>query len=317
MRRVPLIFLNCVREGVSRMVAMDTKHSLLARVVCAAAIAFSVALAQAAPATPAELAAVYRAQVDRRLDVPPDEVQRYARLADEAFARAAAAPSPGQYVVVVDRSPRVQALLLLWRAAPGLYQLVGASPVSTGRPGSFDHFATPTGVFDHTAANPDFRAEGTFNDNGIRGYGLKGLRVFDFGWQRAPKGWGDGAEMDMRLQLHATDPDALEQRLGTVQSKGCVRIPTTLNRLLDRYGVLDAEYERVQRAGQKLWVLRDDREPVVGAGRYLVVVDSGRSDRPEWSPAPYLPHVRPAPRAVPSLPPPSPARPPQIPYPVR
>src|SRR5262252_1994783 len=58
------------------------------------------------------------------------------------------------------------------------------------------------------------------------------------------KGWGTGEEGDIRLLLHATDPDYLEKRLGRPASKGCVRIPAAMNRFLDRHGVLDADYER-------------------------------------------------------------------------
>ncbi|MBE7366043.1 L,D-transpeptidase [Ramlibacter pallidus] len=263
--------------------------------VAGACLAAACGIASAAPATPADFAALYRSVVDRRLEVPAEEVQRYARLAEDALVRANLFPAGAQYLAVVDRDPQVQALLLLWRSAAGSYQLVGASPVSTGSPGSFDHFETPLGVFDHTVGNPDFRAEGTFNENGIRGYGAKGMRVFDLGWQRVPKGWGDGAVVEMRLQMHATDPDVLEQRLGSPQSKGCIRIPATLNRLLDHHGVLDAEYERAAREGRTMWVLQDDRDVVPDAGRYVVVVDSGRQDRPQWSPAPVLPHRRVAP----------------------
>ena len=86
----------------------------------------------------------------------------------------------------------------------------------------------------------------------------------------------------MRLQMHATDPDLLERRLGSVQSKGCIRIPASLNRVIDRYGVLDADYERAQRT------------PVPFPGRYLMVVDSEREDRPQWSPGSYIPHRKPA-----------------------
>jgi hypothetical protein len=247
---------------------------------CVAVVSFA---AHAAPESPWELGALYQFTVDRRLEVPEQEVRRYARMAEDAFAIQELVLSTPQYVAVVDRDPRVQVLLLMWRSAAGDWQLVGASPVSTGRPGSFDHFLTPVGVFDHSAANPDFRAEGTFNANGIRGYGVKGMRVFDFGWQRVPKGWGDHQVITMRLQMHATDPDLLEQRLGTAQSKGCVRIPATLNHLLDHYGVLDAEYERLLGEGRRLWMLPDDRDPVGDAGRYLVIVDTQRSQRPGWS----------------------------------
>lgn len=240
----------------------------------------------AAPQTPDELAAAYRGMVDRRLQVPAEEVAPYGALADAAFAAAQVQPGRAQYVVVVDRNPHVQALLLLWRSGEGSYRLIGASPVSTGAPGRFDYFETPLGVFEHGPWNPDFRAEGTLNDNGIRGYGAKGLRVFDFGWQRVPKGWGDRAVIEMRLQMHATDADVLEPRLGTARSKGCVRIPATLNRLLDLHGVLDAAYEEVAALGRDLWVLDALRQPVPDAGRYLVIVDSGRTRRPAWSPLP-------------------------------
>lgn len=267
---------------------METR-AWLRRIAVALSGAMAMVAAQAGPSTPLELAAIYRAEVDRRLDVPQEEALRYGRLADDAFLRAGIVPQGAQYVAVIDRDPRVQALLLMWRSDDHAWQLVGASPVSTGRPGTFDHFATPTGVFDHTTANPDFRAEGTFNSNGIRGYGVKGMRVFDFGWQRAPKGWGDRQVIDMRLQLHATDPDVLERRLGTPHSKGCVRIPATLNRLLDHHGILDAEYERLARDGHRLWVLHEDREPAADAGRYLVIVDTERTGRPAWSPLPSAP----------------------------
>jgi hypothetical protein len=264
----------------------------LARAGAVALLVFFSAALAAAPAGPSELAALYRSRVDRVLEVPADEVRRYQRLTDAALMSAKVDVSHAQYLLVVDRDPRVQAALLLWRSGAGEYRFIGASPVSTGRRGEFDHFETPAGVFDHSPSNPDFRAEGTFNSNGIRGYGDMNMRVYDFGWQPALKGWGDGAVMEMRLQMHATDPDLLERRLGSSQSKGCVRIPATLNTLLDRYGVLDAEYELLAAAWRKFWVLKEDRETVADPGRYLVIVDSGRSDRPEWSPAPSIPRVR-------------------------
>jgi hypothetical protein len=100
----------------------------------------------------------------------------------------------------------------------------------------------------------------------------------------------------MRLRMHATDPDLLERRLGTAQSRGGIRIAATLNRLLDRYGLLDAEYEQAARAGKPPGVLDPQREPAAGAGRYLIVVDSGRTERPEWNPRPFIPHRPPPPR---------------------
>ena len=146
--------------------------------------------------------------------------------------------------------------------------------MSTGLPGRFDHFETPLGVFAHVVSNPDFRAEGTRNALGIRGYGRKGARVYDFGWVIVNKGWGDRKPMTMRLQMHATDPDWLEQRLGTSQSKGCIRILATLNTFVGRYAILDEDYEAKMVEGRHFWVLNVGRSPTPWSGRYLVVIDS-------------------------------------------
>jgi hypothetical protein len=180
--------------------------------------------------------------------------------------------------------------------------LIGASPVSTGRVGEYEHFETPTGVFEHATSNPDFRAEGTLNDLGVRGLGERGMRVFDFGWQQARRGWGDGGMSPMRLVLHATDPEFLESRLGSVQSKGCIRVPATLNLLLDHYGLLDADYAKALAEGKSFWALPSEHITISGAGRYLIVVDSARSERPDWSPAPFHPHRTPATSPEPTLP---------------
>lgn len=76
-------------------------------------------------------------------------------------------------------------------------------------------------------------------------------------------------------------PDTFEP-----QSKSCIRIPASLNDFIDRYGILDADYERALAEGKKLWVLHKERTPTPWSGRYLVIVDSGRTERPAWSPAP-------------------------------
>lgn len=234
---------------------------------------------------PADLRAAYQGQVDRRLDVPPEESRRYGQFAVDALVSAGPNPNLPQYVALVDRSPKVQAIFIYWLAAGMPPELIGASPVSTGRGGEFDHFETPLGVFEHTTSNPDFRAEGTRNENGIRGYGVAGMRVFDFGWQQAERLWGRGGLSTMRLQMHATDPDYLEPRLGTVQSKGCIRIPASLNQLLDRFGVLDADYLKARSEGSPVWVLPAAQVPVDDGGRYLVIIDTQREKRPAWASA--------------------------------
>jgi hypothetical protein len=253
--------------------------------VCRVAIAgmFAAALGSAG-AGPSALSEAYREQVDRRLEVPVESAERYGGLALAALEQAGIAAVAPQYVALVDRNPHVQAIFIYWIGDGFPPMLIGASPVSTGRGGEFDHFQTPLGVFEHSLANPDFRAEGTLNEHGIRGYGAKGLRVFDLGWQEATRLWGAGGTGTMRLQMHATDPDRLEQRLGTVQSKGCIRIPASLNRLLDHYGVLDEDYLAAAADGKPNWVLPAHQAPVRDAGRYLIVVDSEAGARPAWAP---------------------------------
>ena len=74
------------------------------------------------------------------------------------------------------------------------------------------------------------------------------MRVWDFGWQPAERGWKVEPDLvDIRLLMHATDPDYLEQRLGRPASQGCIRVPAAMNRFLDMHGVLDADYERAAR----------------------------------------------------------------------
>jgi hypothetical protein len=175
--------------------------------------------------------------------------------------------------------------MIFWKSPSSQYRFIGATPASTGKAGQYEHFLTPTGIFEHTVDNPDFRAEGTRNENGVRGYGKKGMRVFDFGWQQAPRGWGREAQSAMRLQMHATDPDLLEPLEGSPKSKGCIRIPAALDVFIDHYGLLDSDYETAVANGKTIWIFRPDREPTPWSGRYLVIIDSGRAERPSWSPA--------------------------------
>jgi hypothetical protein len=256
------------------------------RALAALALWLGAALADAQPiASPRDLVQAFTREVDRRFEIPPTEQTRYAeRLAETLTERGVAVTAP-QVLVLVDRSAFVQAVMLWWVAPQAPATFIGASPTSTGRPSGFEHFETPLGVFEHSLANPDFRAEGTLNSNGIRGYGHKGMRVFDFGWVIGQRGWAPG-EQAMRLQLHATDRERLEPRLGERASKGCIRIAATLNAFIDRYGLLDAAYEEAMAAGRAFWVLRGDRSPTPWPGRYLVVIESPRSERPAWSPAP-------------------------------
>lgn len=267
-----------------------------ARMLVGAALALlSAALATSAPAQQPD-AGDFAREVDMRLDLPMREQADYAKMLEAALVGAGVSEPRPQYFVLVDRSPQIQAAFVYWRSPDAAWHFIGASPASTGRPGRIDYFITPVGVFAHSVTNMDFRAEGTRNTLGVLGYGRKGMRVYDFGWVSAERGWGRHERALMRLQLHATDPDLLEPWLGSRRSKGCIRIPASLNIFIDRHGLLDADYEDAARTGKHLWVLGADRMPTQWPGRWLVVADSGRAVRPVWSLPP--PHRRTSPSAV-------------------
>jgi len=228
----------------------------------------------------------FSAEVDHRLDVPLADQQRYISLLQLSLSNAKLTDLTAQAFVLVDRSPQIQAAFMVLLTPSGQWHWVGATAVSTGKTGSFEHFVSPLGVFPHSLDNPDYRSMGTYNKNHIRGFGVRGLRVFDFGWQSAERGWGAGGISKMRLLMHATDPHVLEGRLGRVASEGCIRIPASLNSFLDRHGFLDADYEAAQASGDELWVLKHDRQVIPWPGRYMVIVDSNAVDRPPWSPVP-------------------------------
>ena len=218
----------------------------------------------------------------------PDTAQAWIGYAQAAIAPSGYKIDRPQLLVLVDRNPRVQQMRIALARPDAPWQSLGGSKVSTGRARGFEHFLTPTGVFPHTDRILDWRAEGTFNANHVRGLGLEGMRVWDFGWQSAVKGWGPpGGVGKMRLLLHATDPATLERRIGRAASDGCVRIPTAINRFLDVHGVLDSDYERAaQHNARFAALLRPDRTPTALAGSALVIIDSSEDPALQGSTTP-------------------------------
>jgi hypothetical protein len=220
-------------------------------------------------------AALQREVPHLMIDSPSQEVA-WLKLASAAIAAASYQIDQSQLLVVVDRNPAAQQMRIILAQPDAPWQVIGGTKVSTGQAGRRGYFITPVGVFLHTDGILDYRALGTFNENHIRGLGLKGMRVWDFGWQEADRGWvADANTVEIRLMMHATDPDYLEQRLGRPASQGCVRIPAAMNRFLDAHGLLDLDYERAARDDPKFAaVLLPNRQPTELAGRALVIVDS-------------------------------------------
>ena len=188
-----------------------------------------------------------------------------------------------QYFVYADRNPSSQLLILAFYDAVGQRViLLGADLISSGklRPGE-DSFITPLGVFENLPENWGYRAQGSKNSKGWRGLGARGSRVWDFGYQQAPRQFRQGIyDSQMRLLMHATDPDQGEPRLGGPDSKGCVRVSAAANAFLDRRSILDRHYEQIAGTDKTrdLWLLRPDRAPVSHPGSYLVVGDSAQGN---------------------------------------
>lgn len=242
----------------------------------------SVATA-AGPMSPADIAreaqrlqAALWQEVPQRTADTADGDRAWINRANAAVGAAGLSVDRAMLLVVVDRSLAVQELRIILARPDAAWEVIGGSKVSTGQAGRRGYFITPTGVFPHTSDILDYRALGTFNENHIRGLGLKGMRVWDFGWQTAERGWrADRDSGEIRLLMHATDPDYLEQRLGRPASQGCVRISAPMNRFLDVHGVLDAQYEQAVRDDTRLHgILLPERQPTALAGDLLVVVDS-------------------------------------------
>jgi hypothetical protein len=223
----------------------------------------------------ARLRAALASEVPAAIVDTPVEGQAWIALSRAAVAGGNQSIDRPQILVVVDRNPGVQQLRLVLARTDAAWQDLGGSEVSTGEAGRRGYYVTPIGIFPHTDLILDWRAAGTFNSQHIRGLGRKGMRVWDFGWQEAARGWGTQDEGEIRLLMHATDPAYLEQRLGHPASKGCVRVPDAMNRFLDRHGILDADYERTARLDRRFaGLLLPDRIPTPLAGNMLVVVDS-------------------------------------------
>lgn len=213
-------------------------------------------------------AAAFSGQVDSRYQVElrPEAIAHY-RQALLARPEIAALPKP-EFVVVVNRHPASQNLAI-FLVGPSEAHFVGSTRVSTGVTGRKEHFFTPLGLFENKREYGNYRAQGSRNENGIRGLGPKGSRVFDFGWQASNAGWGKQHEAQIRLQIHGTDPDVLEPRLGTPASKGCVRIHQNVNKFMDENGVLDMHY-----VSSGNWAVSKNKKPSPYDGRYMLVIDA-------------------------------------------
>ncbi|MFT9332657.1 MAG: L,D-transpeptidase [Acetobacter persici] len=229
------------------------------------------------------LNSAFRHEVPVALKVSSAQKAAWIALAKEQIQQASFPLDRPQVVLVVDRNPAVQRMCLML-ALPGQsdWQVIGSTKVSTGTTGRKFYYITPNGVFINTADIIGYRALGTKNEHCIIGNRTKGMRVWDFGWQWAEKGWlpVPREKGQIRLEMHATDPVYLESRLGHVASEGCIRIPSSLNVFIDKHGLIDVEDEQMAVIDNRFRaLLRPDRVATPLAGSAVIVVDS--ASRPD------------------------------------
>jgi hypothetical protein len=94
-----------------------------------------------------EMNKTFANEVQRRLNMPTADQLLYGSKLQQALQEKSLGAIANEYVVLVDRNQNVQALFIYFRArAHGIWHMVGATPVSTGLPGTYDHFTTPMGV---------------------------------------------------------------------------------------------------------------------------------------------------------------------------
>jgi hypothetical protein len=181
-----------------------------------------------------------------------------------------------QTLLVVDRAPSVQRLWVVVASPDGPpWSVIGTVHVSTGKPGRKEHFKTPVGVFVNAPDILGYRALGTRNKYGIRGIGQKGMRVWDFGWQTTEDWRTPGAVASVRLEMHATDPTFLEERLGRPDSEACIRVPDRFNQFLDHFGLIDAQLTALAPTSRAVAALLPaGATPSPLAGDKVVVVDT-------------------------------------------
>lgn len=177
-----------------------------------------------------------------------------------------------QYLIYADRNPREQNIYICFYDADRKDIIfVGGTKISTGNGNRHgDFFETPAGFFDNDPKILGYRALGTKNKKGWMGLGVKKSRVWDFGWQKTVK---YGHSCEIRLLMHATDPNFGEPRLGSIDFKGCVRLSNKMAAFIDHFGFIDRKYEESQDRTRRA-LLAPGRRPVQNAGSFLLVGDS-------------------------------------------
>ena len=88
------------------------------------------------------LAKEFSVSVSPYLKVPEPVSIEYASRLDGAFKGTNIWLSNQQFVLLVDRNPNIQAAFLYLGSQQDGWSLLGVAPISSGLPGTFEHFLT-------------------------------------------------------------------------------------------------------------------------------------------------------------------------------
>jgi hypothetical protein len=219
----------------------------------------------------------FNSQVSEAMDISSEEQVRLLELVNLQLQKNNIQIKDTELGIIVDRGIKQQTIsIVLMYPNINDWEFIGQTHVSTGKPGRKEHFKTPVGVFKIDGSILGYRALGTFNENHIRGNGIKGMRVWDFGWQTTEDWRTKNGTMDIRMEMHATDPANLAKRFGRPDSEGCIRIPGDLNEFIDQNGILDKDVEIKAKSSKASKALLGNKHQTTGfSGDLLIVVDGG------------------------------------------
>jgi len=145
-----------------------------------------------------------------------------------------------EFIFLIDRYTQ-KALILSYNKKHNFVSYIASSKVSTGNPHlnsrNDRYFQTPLMIINRKKyVRGDWRA----NKRNFQEYGKRNNRIFYLGKHIIPLNDNSNILKEVHLALHSTNP--IDSRLlGHKASRGCIRISSTLNKILDKGSILDGK----------------------------------------------------------------------------
>jgi hypothetical protein len=110
------------------------------------------------------IATTLKDEVPQSFEPSADNTGSILALAKDRVGQSGASIPDDTLFLIVDRSPAVQEMSVVYSGSNGSWQILGTTHVSTGKPGRKYHYKTPVGVFRNSADILGYRAQGTYNE---------------------------------------------------------------------------------------------------------------------------------------------------------